>query len=284
MSADEWKAATLPKVDGSQNLCSLLADTVDFVVFLSSFVSLIGNPEQANYAAGGAFQDALARRLTARGVNAVSVDLPIVKGVGYVAEKPELWDHLRSAGWPHISEAELHAVLDYHCRPTAAEDGHGQPTADITRAQVIPRLWLPRETPSWGGDPLFSHLQLRATGEEGKTNDEAAAAAATGKTTVNHRALLQGTSSREEVEGVVLEALLLKIARMLSVGVANLETSRPLHAYGIDSLTAVELRSWLAKELGAEVSVFDITNNSSIAQLAVVAAKKSSLAPRFGGS
>ncbi|KAK6206913.1 beta-ketoacyl synthase domain-containing protein [Colletotrichum tabaci] len=285
MSVDEWKAATLPKVDGSQNLCSLLADTVDFVVFLSSFVSLIGNPEQANYAAGGAFQDALARQLTARGVNAVSVDLPIVEGVGYVAEKPGLWDHLRSAGWTHISEAELHAVLDYHCRPTAAETGHGQPTANVARAQVVPRLWLPRETPSWGGDPLFSHLQLRATGEEGKTDDEAAAAAAaTGKTTVNHRALLQGTSSREEVEGVVLEALLLKIARMLSVGVANLETSRPLHAYGIDSLTAVELRSWLAKELGAEVSVFDITNNSSTAQLAVVAAKKSSLAPRFGGS
>ncbi|KAJ0161927.1 Lovastatin diketide synthase LovF [Colletotrichum tanaceti] len=291
MSVDEWKAATLPKVDGSENLCSLLADTVDFVVFLSSVVGLVGNPEQANYAAACALQDALARRLAARGVNAVSVDLPIVEGVGYVAEKPGLRNHLRSAGWTHISEAEFHAVLDYHCRP-AARDGLGPHTADVARAQVVPRLWLPRETavegrqtPSWSGDPLFSHLGLVETGEGGKTEDDDNGAAATaGKTAANHGALLQGASSREEVAAVVLEALLLKTARMLGVGAANLEPSRPLHAYGIDSLTAVELRSWLAKELGADVSVFEVTDSSSIAQLAAVATKKSRLAPRFGQS
>ncbi|KAK1975195.1 beta-ketoacyl synthase domain-containing protein [Colletotrichum cereale] len=273
MSLDGWKAATLPKVDGSRNLCTVLGDKTDFFVFLSSFVSIIGNPEQANYAAGGTFQDALARRLAARGVNAVSIDLPIVEGVGYVAEKPELWDHLRSTGWTHISEDEFHAVLDYHCRPA-------DEPMEASRAQVIPRLWLPRETAvegyqtqSWGDDPLFSHLQHTGHDDGGKTDETNKA--------LNHRALLQGAASWEEAESVVLDALLLKIARMLSIEAANLETSRPLHAYGIDSLTAVELRSWLMKELGAEVTVFDITNNSSISQLAAIAATKSSLAPDF---
>ncbi|KAK2051751.1 beta-ketoacyl synthase domain-containing protein [Colletotrichum caudatum] len=279
MSLDDWKAATLPKVDGSRNLRNVLGDKTDFFVFLSSFVSVIGSPGQANYAAGGSFQDALAREMAARGINAVSVDLPIVEGVGYVAEKPELRDHLRSTGWTHISEEELHAVLDYHCRPRT-----GEPT-DVSRAQVIPRLWLPRETAvagrrtqSWGEDPLFSHL--RHTGGDDDDEEEGEADETTGKA-LDHKALLQGAASREEAEGVVLDALLLKIARMLSIEVPNLEVSRPLHAYGIDSLTAVELRSWLVKELGAEVTVFDITSNSSISRLAATAAAKSSLAPHF---
>ncbi|GKT82357.1 beta-ketoacyl synthase domain-containing protein [Colletotrichum tofieldiae] len=209
MSLDNWKAAILPKVDGSRNLCNVLGDKTDFLVFLSSFVSIIGSPEQANYAAGG---------------------------------KP----------------------------------------IEVYRAQVIPRLWLPQETAvegyqvqSWGEDRLFSHLQQRGNHEEEKTDE-------TNKT-LNHKALLQGASSWGQVENIVLDALLLKIARMLSIEVSNLETSKPLHAYGIDSLTAVELRSWLMKELGAEVSVFDITNNSSISQLAVIAAKKSSLTPDVRG-
>ncbi|KAK2012538.1 beta-ketoacyl synthase domain-containing protein [Colletotrichum eremochloae] len=275
MSLNDWKAATLPKVDGSRNLCNLLSDKTDFFVFLSSFVSIIGNPEQANYAAGGTFQDALAHELIAQGVNAVSIDLPIVEGVGYVAEKPELWDYLRSTGWTHISEEEFYAILDYHCRPAEGP-------VKVSRAQVVPRLWLPQETAvegyqtqSWGEDPLFCHLQHSGNDDE-EQGDE------TNKT-LNHKALLQGAASWDEVESIVLDALLLKIARMLSIEVSNLEVSRPLHAYGIDSLTAVELRSWLMKELGAEVTVFDITNNSSISQLAAIAATKSSLAPNFSG-
>ncbi|GKT43550.1 highly reducing polyketide synthase azaB [Colletotrichum spaethianum] len=276
MSLENWEAAILPKVVGSRNLCNLLGDKVDFFVFLSSFVSIIGNPEQANYAAGGTFQDALAHKLVAQGINAVSIDLPIVEGVGYVAEKPELWDYLRSTGWSHISEDEFYAVLDYHCRPA-------DKPVEVSRAQVIPRLWLPQETAvegyqsqSWAEDPLFSHLQQT-------DNDKTVGSSETNKT-LNHKALLQGASSWEQVESIVLDALLLKIARMLSIEVSNLEISKPLHAYGIDSLTAVELRSWLMKELGAEVSVFDITNNSSISHLAVVAAKKSNLAPGLGGN
>lgn len=260
----------LPKVHASRNLFDVLGRDMDFFVLLSSTVGITGGPEQANYAAGGTFQDAFARHLASRGINAVSVDLPIVQGVGYVAEKPGLFDHLRSAGWTYISEADLHAVLDYHCRPASSP-------VRASRAQVIPRLWLPRETAaggyqarSWAADPLFSHVRL------GKAEADAGGAAEA-KKTINHKALLAGASSWEEAGRAVLDALLLKFARMLSIDVSNLDDSRPLHAYGIDSLTAVELRSWLVKELGAEVSLFDITNNSSLSQLARTAAEKSTL-------
>ncbi|OLN83448.1 Lovastatin diketide synthase LovF 5 [Colletotrichum chlorophyti] len=272
MTLAQWKSAILPKVDASWNLYNVLGDKADFFVFLSSTVGVTGSPDQANYAASGTFQDALARHLASQGINAVSIDLPIVQGVGYVAEKPELWDYLRSTGWSYITEDELCAVLDYHCRP--ASEG-----VQVSRAQVVPRLWLPQETategyqtPNWGDDPLFSHLGQTDVDTEEKIET---------KKDVNHKTLLAGASSWEEVRKIVLDALLLKMARMLSIDLSNLDTGKPLHAYGIDSLMAVELRSWLIKELGAEVSVFDITNNSSLYQLAEIAAKKSNLRKQF---
>lgn len=280
MTLEEWNDAVRPKVTASRNLVDNLGRNLDFFILLSSTVGITGGPEQANYAAGNTFQDALARHLASQGVHAVSLDLPIVRGVGYVEERPELLDHLRSMGWAFMEEDEFYAALDYHCRaPTG-------PTPAV-RAQVLPRFWLPqqtasegRELPSWRADPLFGQLAVSSSAT-------CATAAADGKAetakAVNHAALLAAAASPEEAAQVALDAFLLKVSRVLSVEVSNLDPARPLHAYGVDSLVAVELRSWLAKELKAEVSVFDMTNASSIAQVASIAATRSNLVGKTDG-
>lgn len=279
MTLDEWNGALRPKVTASRNLFdSLGPNHLDFFILLSSSVGITGGPEQANYAAGNTFQDALARHLASRGVNAASLDLPIVRGVGFVEERPGLLDHLRAAGWASMEESELHAALDYHCRPREGP-------APAARAQVLPRFWLPqqtaaegRELPSWRLDPLFSHLAASpgATGAAAGSKAETARA-------VNHAALLAAAASPEEAARVALEALLLKVSRVLSVDVSNLDPARPLHAYGVDSLVAVEVRSWLAKELKAEVSVFDMMNSLSIAHVATMTAERSKLVGKVNG-
>ena len=43
-----------------------------------------------------------------------------------------------------------------------------------------------------------------------------------------------------------------------------IEPERALAAYGIDSLAAVEFRNWLRLELGAAMSVIDITTAPSL--------------------
>ncbi|KUI56159.1 Lovastatin diketide synthase LovF [Cytospora mali] len=275
MTLSEWNDAVLPKVAASRNLFDNLGRDLDFFILLSSTVGITGGPEQANYAAGNTYQDALARHLASQGVHAVSLDLPIICGVGYVEERRGLLDHLRSMGWAFMEEKEFHATLDYHCRPPPPDTPSPAP---VTRSQVLPRFWLPqqtaaegRELPPWRLDPLFSQLAVssatKATGEN----------KADATKTVNHAALLAAATSPEEAVKVALEALLLKISRVLSVDVSNLDPAKPLHAYGVDSLVAVELRSWLAKELKAEVSVFDMTNASSISQVASTAMVRSKL-------
>lgn len=275
MSLDEWNEVVRSKVNSSWNLHNSLGPDLDFFILLSSTMGVAGNPEQSNYAAGSTFQDALARHLASQGIHAVSLDLPVILGVGFVAEKPELLNYMRSIGWAVIDENELHSVLDYHCRPLGE-------SLSLPRSQVIPRFWLPQQTavegyqlPSWRLDPLFSHLTQTETG----TNQKAVAEKA-----VNHAALLAAASSGNEAEDIVLDALLLKLSRLLSVEESNLDSTRPLHAYGVDSLVAVELRSWLSKVLSAELSVFDITNKSSIHQLANTITEKSKLRPDFGAA
>ncbi|KAK7734711.1 Type I Iterative PKS [Cytospora paraplurivora] len=274
MTLDEWNDALRPKVSASRNLFDTLGRDLDFYVLLSSTVGITGGPEQANYAAGNTFQDALARHLASQGVHAVSLDLPIIRGVGYVEERPELLDHLRATGWALMEEDEFHATLDYHCRPPPTGE-----TVPIVRSQVLPRFWLPqqtaaegRELPSWRLDPLFSHLAVSSV-----TGDDAAGSKAGTAKAVNYGVLLAAAKSPEEIVELTLEAFLLKVSRVLSVEVSDLDPAKPLHAYGVDSLVAVELRSWLAKELKAEVSVFDMTNAASIVQVASMAASRSKL-------
>ena len=54
-----------------------------------------------------------------------------------------------------------------------------------------------------------------------------------------------------------------------------MDIRKPMHSYGVDSLVAVELRSWLMKELGAEVTVFDIMGSGSIKDLVATVTNKS---------
>lgn len=268
MTVTEWNETVSSKVAASLNLVDVLGRDMDFFVFLSSNVGITGNLEQANYSAGNTFQDALARHIASEGINAVSLDLPVIKDVGFVADKPELFDYMISTGWAFMEKDEFHAVLSYYCNPSRTP-------RPLLHSQAIPRLWHPQDSVaegynplSWIDDPMFSHLVQ---------SDCASIKETAAEKEVDHAKLLVAATDFDAAEQIVLEALLLKISRVLSVDISNLDAAKPLHAFGIDSLVAVELRSWLRKQIRAEISVFDIVNKASILLLAKTAAEKSEL-------
>ena len=57
---------------------------------LSSLAGIIGSISQANYAAGNTFQDALVHYRHAQGLSAQSIDLGLIRGLGYVEEHEEV--------------------------------------------------------------------------------------------------------------------------------------------------------------------------------------------------
>ncbi|KAJ8117262.1 hypothetical protein ONZ43_g4250 [Nemania bipapillata] len=278
MSHEEWDNALRPKVDASWNLHHVLGHDLDFFVLLSSTMGIVGNKEQSNYAAGNTFLDSLARYRLSLGLPGVALDLPAIEDVGFVADKPELLESMRAAGNGSMPVEEVLAVLDYYC-------GLAQKALPVEKAQVILRPGLPYELipfgiaqPAWMQDPLFSQLgQLEA---EASTLSQQKAVVKKEPETATR---IAAASSIAEAEDIVLNALLNKLSRVLSVESSELDPDKPLHAYGVDSLVAVDVRSWLLKDVGSEVSVFDMTAQASILRLAKTATMKNRFLPDFKG-
>lgn len=88
MAHAQWAQPLRPKVAGSRNLHEHFdADRpLDFFVLCSSVSGVVGNPGQAAYAAGNAYQDALAAYRQGRGLCAVAVDLGVMRNVSVLAE------------------------------------------------------------------------------------------------------------------------------------------------------------------------------------------------------
>jgi len=267
MTYDKYMAAIRPKVQGSWNLSETLPEDIDFYIMLSSICGILGNRGQANYAAGNTYQDNLARYRLSKGLPAVSIDLGSILSVGFIAENTAQVTNLAFADGG-IREDEFHGLLEYHI-------DHRNPTQTDLRCQVA--IGLPTTmvfqnkgipVPSFLGTPLFT--QLRSVSEGGGSDEEGDSSAAI-------KAALQGAKTAEDAAGIVVEAILKRLSSVMSLPKEDIDSARPIHHYGVDSLVAVEFRNWIAKGFSADVPVLDIMGNDSIAQLSEKIIKLSKL-------
>lgn len=116
--------------------------------------------------------------------------------------------------------------------------------------------------------PLYHHL--RQTNQQ--TGDSSAPASSTA---VDYRALIRAAQSETDAGRVIATALARKLSQALTVPEEDIDTGRPVHSFGVDSLVAVELRFWFTNQMKAEISVFNILANTSIQELGRLAASKS---------
>jgi hypothetical protein len=262
MPHDTFVNVMRPKVQGSWSLHQVtLGQPLDFFVFLSSASSFLGNAGQSNYVAACTYQVSLAAHRLGLGVPATAIDIGKVASVGVVAESTDstIEQNLVKLGLRDIQEAELHAILELAMLPAAHGIANGHlitgahtsidPTADAG------------DLPFWSRDPVFSHLDVlrpHLAGGEGAGTSQRAPM----------RTLLAAAETRAEATAVVLEALLLKLARALTMPVGELDAAQSTAAYGLDSLVAVDVRNWIYREAGADVAVFDVLQSSSLTALA----------------
>lgn len=108
MTYKNWQTSTYAKVQGAINLHNALMDiTLDFFVMTSSVSGTLGTPGQSNYSAANSFLDAIAKYRRSKGQRAVSIVLPMVLGVGIVAENNEIEENLKRKGMYGIDEEHL---------------------------------------------------------------------------------------------------------------------------------------------------------------------------------
>lgn len=270
MTYDDWEISTRSKVSGSWNLHQALPSELDFFVFLSSLNGIFGGRAQANYAAGNNFIDALAHYRIAHGQKAVSIDLGLMVAEGVVAESEFLLAKVRRNGHlMDIAQEELIALLDYYCDPNL-------PLLSDVDAQVVVGIEMPSAVLAKGIDlhhsirrPMFRHL-FRMDAEEVKTESDNA-----GNVIVNRAALLKKAASQDEAAALVTEWFSGKVRQVLGLSESDMDLSKPMHAYGVDSLVAIDLRNWLEREIGADIAVFELVSNVPLGNLSAVAAEKS---------
>ncbi|KAF4995617.1 hypothetical protein FGRMN_5008 [Fusarium graminum] len=280
MSEQDYYTAVRPKVVASRNLHELLPQDMDFFILLSSASGVVGNRGQSNYCIGNTYQDALARHRVALGLAGVAVDLGMILSVGFAAENQESMANLRQEGFNAMREDEFLALLDMLCDPAGKYTvGASRELQASSFAQIAVGLEAPATLrikgipePAWMHDPLFKHLyQIRGEGDhEGDGEGEGSATSCA--------TLLSAVTSLADAAKIVSAAIVQKLCKALSSSERDLDTSKPLHSYGVDSLVAVELRAWFVKEVGSDVAVFDIMSGQSLEELAELAARRSSFA------
>lgn len=112
--------------------------------------------------------------------------------------------------------------------------------------------------PWWFNDAKFAHVRNVDTHQVTLETEE---------DTLQLQSLLSQATSFEAAAEIVSIALVQKLSKSLMVDVEDIEASRPLSRYGVDSLLAVEIRSWLFTELQADISVFQLLSNVPMSQL-----------------
>jgi aryl carrier-like protein len=267
MTLAQWQQTSASKVDSSWTLHTQLP-TLDFFILLSSISGVVGNPGQSNYAAGCTFQDALAlHRNSTTGQKAISIDLGVMRGVGVVAETESLQRRFQNAqAFMQVEEAEFLALMDVCCDPSFRPQGS---QCQMVMGLETPASLLTRslEPPEVMQRPLFGRFSQRADisggGGAGDGSGDGVDAA---------RLFRQAESVPERAQ-IVVEALSKRLARTLSIKFEDVDTHQALHAYGVDSLIAVELRTWLGKEFAADVSVFEIVSGKTIEAVGELVAK-----------
>lgn len=276
MSYSDFTESTRPKVAGSWNLHSLLPRGLDFFILLSSICGIFGAATQANYCAGNTYKDALAHYRTGLGEKAVSIDLGMMIEEGVVAENDRLMRLLTNTGYfIPISQAKLFALLDYYCDPAlpVLSPRYCQPVVGIEIPAVLSSRGV--DHPYWMRRPLFRHFY--------QMTSKSASSSAGSKSLIDpapdYAALLSaaaaGGGGVQASAAVVMKAIARKMSLIMGVRSEEIASSKPAHAYGVDSLIAVEIKSWLSKELGADVPVFDILGSDSLASLSLKVAAKS---------
>ncbi|KAI0198468.1 reducing type I polyketide synthase [Astrocystis sublimbata] len=251
MTFDQWSKAINPKYRGTRNLDELFGDELNFFVMLSSISGVLGNPSQANYAAGGTYQDAIARHRAARGRAAVAIDLGVVQSVGYVAETAGMEERLRKSGHRPLSEVEVLGLVEEAIRRPRRDTRGAQVTsglAGVTSDTNDRRLALLRKTAAAGNQ----------TGGPAATNAKAASLSEQ----------IAQSKTAEEATTRVQDAVVEKISDIFVLQKSDINPAQPLSKYGVDSLVAVELRNWLVPNARIEMSIFDLMGSSSLTALA----------------
>ncbi|KAI1297499.1 hypothetical protein F5Y03DRAFT_398536 [Xylaria venustula] len=287
MPFEEWEAVTGPKIQGTWNLHTALAQQpLDFFVLFSSHAGLVGQHGQANYASASTFLDAFVQFRHALGLAASVLDLGVVGDIGFVAESPDVMQFFKTNAHYVLAEQNVLDSFELAIRksaPTVRES----PDFFTSDSQIAlgMRSTMPLSSPhnrnTWRRDARlgFYHILEAEAGWAGSKTEET-------ESSGNHDEDVQirrlVAMAEADLSIVTQDSFVAELARCIGMAFFNflmkpvkeLDVAAPLGTLGIDSLIGIEVRNWLRLRLNIEMSLLEIMRSENMLALAKLGAQK----------
>jgi NAD(P)-dependent dehydrogenase (short-subunit alcohol dehydrogenase family) len=263
MSYRRWLETAQNKVAGGYNMHRYLPKNLDFFVMLSSASGYMAANTLSNYASGNTFLDALAQHRRAKGLAAYAVGPGFISGIGWAMENVKVTDaHKADYGLMSIQPAHVFSLVESAISGYAYGDREMPPQLPMTMGsgRELQHTKLIKTRYHYA-DPRFAYLRRLDVREElwGSGQSE---------TVILTNDLKKASSLLKACERVEV-ALATKLATSMSTKVGDVDTSKPVSVYGVDSLGSIEVGNWIRAVLRSTVGVFNILGAASILQLAL---------------
>lgn len=198
------------------------------------------------------FFDAFASYRNAQGLPAVSIALPVVLDVGYVADR-NLTESLKTSLGATLTQAQLHTLVKGAIIGPSSSLNHNGNALSLTFVSGEDRITRP-----WQCFRPRSLIHLM------KTQHTTAASDASGSYCAPTRPGGLGHASTTDL----LDALIRKVSSITMIDRDEIEPDAPLAEYSLDSLVSVELRNWIRRETRVDLSLPKIVGAPNLRALA----------------
>jgi hypothetical protein len=247
MSYSNWLTSTRPKVQGTLNLHAALQNTsLDFFVTTSSTSGTLGTPGQSNYAAGNAFLDSMSRHRHLKSQVSASLVLPMVLGVGYVADHPEIEEALKRKGIYGIDEEHLLESFEVSMAIQSEGKAADHVVVGMDPSKLQKSLHEAATTDGfWMEDARFSmliHTMKSASPADNNGSSQSILS------------IIKSAATPAESITAASEHFIEKLSRLLLVPLDEFEPDvKSIASYGLDSMIGAELRNWIFKEFALDI-------------------------------
>ncbi|MET0322559.1 MAG: SDR family NAD(P)-dependent oxidoreductase, partial [Duganella sp.] len=235
------RAAYTSKVDTSVRMAQVFAaDRLDFVLYFSSLVAFARPPGQAGYVAGCVFQDGYAQALAGHWSCAVKV-----MNWGYWGGVGMATDAGYRARMAHLGVGSINAA-------------EGMEALEMLLADTLNQSALVNVTRPLADLSHGVYAGVLASGGTGQPGDGTAEqiAPAAGR--------LAGPPDEAALTAIVAEVL----SVALKVDIDDIDLDEPFTAYGVDSITGVQLAQTLNQRLGLALDVTLFFDHGTVRRLA----------------
>jgi hypothetical protein len=179
--------------------------------------------------------------------------------VGYFAQAEEdslklMLSNMAGFNVMPMSETDLHdSVFEAILAGPPSSSDQAELITGLGSANALSHLPLPR----WHTNPRFSHLQRF---EQSDTNADLKGV----ELRVPVKEQLSKASNSAEALRILTSRCAAEVKFIMQLSESELDLGLALTDLGVDSLIAVDIRSWFFRELGINIPVLGILNGSSI--------------------